>query len=234
MIFHQFSYQDDSEKSVKSIRSIRNLYPDAPIYLWSDGNKPVNPELDYGENVQVRQTYFNRLQNLNGAKCVLGMRECYATGYAENPEETCHIKLDPDSLLFHTDKMDELIAANAYYFCPGTSNSLIYGWFQFHSRAFHEDYQGVRDIRQFTAQPSFGEDLVFNEAATKLAMGRNVFHSDNSSNKCRAHFDRECSVEEALSNSATLVYVSRTFPDDGRSVADIMEDLWAAFLESQP
>lgn len=173
MIFHQFSYGPDSERSVESLRSIRRLYPTAPIYLWEDARKPVNPSLDYS-GAMIRSTTFRRMGNLNGPECVLGMQECYKIGYDENPQETGHVKIDSDGVIVSPDKLRELVESEVYFFCPALSNVSVYGWFQYQSRAFAEEYRAVKNIRAICRQPSWNEDLVFHEAACLLANGRPV------------------------------------------------------------
>src|SRR6478752_1638390 len=168
MIFHQFSYAGDSAKSVMSIASIRRLFPNDPIYLWSDSAAPISPDLDYGDGVIVRQTSFSRMGNLNGFACVAGMQECYRIGFRENPGEEFHVKIDPDVLLLNRNAVGKL----GYFSCPIRAGR-AYGWIQIHSRQFHEDYLRS-DIRKLCTVPSFGEDVTFHQAATKLCAGRAV------------------------------------------------------------
>lgn len=229
MIFHQFSYAGDSLKSVMSIRSLRRLWPDAPIYLWSDSSNPVDQSLDYGDGVIVRQTNFNRLGNLNGARCVLGMRECYATGYAEHPDETCHVKFDPDSFMLRPDMLDRMISENVYFFCPESPERAGYGWFQFHSREFHDDYQKVPCIRQFCRQPSFAEDLVFNEASVRLAAGREVRHFGAESSEL-VYFFRDQPSASALAASAVIILCPFVSSLPQKVVEEVMAEFWAEFI----
>lgn len=233
MIFHQFTYGPDSAKSIVSLKSIRRAYPDAPIYLWSDKANPIDPSLDYGPGVIVRETLFRRLGNLNGPECVLGMMECYATGYAEHPEETHHVKFDPDSLLLGTTKLDVMVAENVYFFCPAFNRISIYGWFQLQSREMLEEFMAIPEIRLFVHHPSWAEDMIFHEAATKLANGRKIYdyHIPESAARCSYFTDGIDSPVDHFGSEAVIFFPNRR-GHPKTPLGEVMSTFYSEFLES--
>lgn len=218
MIFHQFSYAGDSIKSQISLGVLRLLYPDAPIMLWSDSRSPVDPSLDYSGAI-VRQTHFLRAGDLRGEDCVMGMRECYADGYRENPDATHHVKLDPDSLILNRPRLDRLIEMNPYFVGAVRSRTRVGGWFQIHSRAFLDDYLQILDLRKFTSPPWFMEDRVFHEAALKLANGRKVdsIHDPELLGDC-VHYRYDQPVSN-LREMTAVMFGTRILADDKQMVS---------------
>lgn len=234
MIFHQFTYAKDSAKSAQSVRSIRRIYPDAPIYLWEDHQRPLDPDLDYMDAI-IRPTTFRRAGNLNGPECVLGMRECYRIGYEEHPDAQCHIKFDPDSLMLRADQLDSLVDAGTYYFSPARTKTYIHGWFQYQSRAFFEDYYAIKDIRSMCRQPSWNEDLVFWEAACTLAKGREVRDYRYPEPRICVFFDHENPepLEKWFGFSALMMGHDPDHRMPHEQIASTMEAFMDQFITSQ-
>ena len=119
-----FCYKDDENILEYSLKAANNIFgDDLKIALIDDNNNPIS--LDYLENLRkiltcefvYQRSYFNRNYNLNGKECVYGEVDCFIKHSKDR--EGIVIKLDPDTIIFKRNLIDNFISCNSVYSSTG-------------------------------------------------------------------------------------------------------------------